>query len=38
MLFVTAAPANRRHIGDIPRFDDVAVAGMIVLMVVSPVL
>jgi len=38
MLFVTVASANRRHISDMPRFDDVAVAEMIVLMVVSPVL
>jgi len=38
MLFVTVASANRRHINDIPRFDDVAVAEMVVLMVVSPVL
>jgi hypothetical protein len=31
MLFVVVASPDRRHIWDIPRFDDVATAEMIVL-------
>jgi len=31
MLFAVAAPPDRRHIPDIPRFGDAATAEMIVL-------
>jgi hypothetical protein len=31
MLFAVAAPPDRRHIADIPRFGDVTTAEMIVL-------